>query len=47
MRPLALTTYPSPTNKISVLNGLTVRYFGMSEFYMSIFKAFLMVGLVM
>ena len=30
----------------SVLNGLTVRYFGISEFYMSIFKVFLMLGLI-
>ncbi|KAK2765100.1 hypothetical protein FQN54_008799 [Arachnomyces sp. PD_36] len=28
------------------LNGLTVRYFGISEFYMSIFKVFLMLGLI-
>ncbi|THC93300.1 hypothetical protein EYZ11_007225 [Aspergillus tanneri] len=31
----------------AILNGLTVRYFGMSEFYMSIFKVFLMLGLMM
>ncbi|RJE22665.1 Amino acid permease [Aspergillus sclerotialis] len=31
----------------SVLNGLTVKYFGISEFYMSIFKIFLMLGLMM
>ncbi|KAL2832779.1 amino acid permease/ SLC12A domain-containing protein [Aspergillus pseudoustus] len=31
----------------AVLNGLTVRYFGISEFYMSIFKIFLMLGLMM
>jgi amino acid transporter len=30
-----------------VLNGLTVKYFGISEFYMSIFKIFLMLGLMM
>lgn len=35
------------TNDTSVLNGLTVRYFGVSEFYMSIFKIFLMVMLMM
>ncbi|KAH8803586.1 general amino acid permease [Xylogone sp. PMI_703] len=31
----------------AVLNGLAVRWFGISEFYMSIFKIFLMVGLMM
>ncbi|KAL2817654.1 amino acid permease/ SLC12A domain-containing protein [Aspergillus granulosus] len=31
----------------AVLNGLTVKYFGISEFYMSIFKIFLMLGLMM
>ncbi|KAF9890623.1 hypothetical protein FE257_005754 [Aspergillus nanangensis] len=31
----------------AVLNGLTVRYFGISEFYMSIFKIFLMMGLML
>ncbi|KIX07724.1 uncharacterized protein Z518_02378 [Rhinocladiella mackenziei CBS 650.93] len=31
----------------AVLNVLTVRYFGVSEFYLSIFKIFLMVGLIM
>ncbi|KAK4090036.1 general amino acid permease (agp2) [Purpureocillium lilacinum] len=31
----------------AVLNGLAVRWFGTSEFYMSIFKIFLMVGLMM
>ncbi|KAL4878783.1 amino acid permease/ SLC12A domain-containing protein [Aspergillus karnatakaensis] len=31
----------------SVLNGLTVKYFGIAEFYMSIFKIFLMLGLMM
>lgn len=30
-----------------VLNGLAVRWFGTSEFYMSIFKIFLMLGLMM
>ncbi|KAL2823575.1 amino acid permease/ SLC12A domain-containing protein [Aspergillus cavernicola] len=30
-----------------VLNGLTVKYFGMSEFYMSFFKIFLMLGLML
>ena len=30
----------------SVLNGLAVRWYGMSEFYMSIFKVFLMLGLM-
>ncbi|KAI9933592.1 hypothetical protein MW887_008065 [Aspergillus wentii] len=30
-----------------ILNGLTVRYFGISEFYLSIFKIFLMVGLIL
>lgn len=30
-----------------MLNGLTVKYFGISEFYMSIFKIFLMLGLMM
>lgn len=31
----------------SVLNGFTVRYFGISEFYLSIFKVFLMLGLML
>lgn len=35
------------TRSTSVLNGLTVKYFGISEFYMSIFKIFLMLGLMM
>lgn len=30
----------------SVLNGLAVRYFGITEFYLSIFKVFLMLGLM-
>lgn len=30
-----------------MLNILTVRYFGISEFYLSIFKIFLMLGLIM
>lgn len=30
----------------SGLNGLAVRYFGITEFYLSIFKIFLMVGLM-
>jgi amino acid permease len=30
----------------SLLNGLAVRWFGTSEFYMSIFKIFLMLGLI-
>lgn len=34
------------TGKCSVLNGLAVRYFGITEFYLSIFKIFLMVGLI-
>jgi hypothetical protein len=34
------------TYNSSVLNGLAVRWFGTSEFYMSIFKIFLMVGLI-
>jgi amino acid transporter len=29
----------------ALLNTITVRYFGISEFYMSIFKVFLMIGL--
>lgn len=28
------------------MNGLMVRYYGISEFYLSIFKVFLMVGLI-
>lgn len=31
----------------SVLNGVTVKYFGISEFYLSIFKVFLMLGLML
>ncbi|KAK2742726.1 hypothetical protein FQN55_007667 [Onygenales sp. PD_40] len=31
----------------SVLNGLTVRFFAISEFYMAFFKIFLMMGLMM
>ncbi|KAJ5983045.1 general amino acid permease (agp2) [Penicillium waksmanii] len=31
----------------AVLNGLAVRYFGITEFYLSIFKVFLMFGLMM
>ncbi|GES60070.1 general amino acid permease [Aspergillus terreus] len=31
----------------AVLNGVTVKYFGISEFYLSIFKIFLMLGLMM
>ncbi|KAF7116308.1 hypothetical protein CNMCM5793_004474 [Aspergillus hiratsukae] len=31
----------------AALNGLGVRYFGIAEFYMSIFKIFLMLGLMM
>ncbi|PGH13915.1 hypothetical protein AJ79_03330 [Helicocarpus griseus UAMH5409] len=31
----------------AVLNGLTVRYFAISEFYMAIFKIFLMLGLML
>ncbi|KAL2371234.1 general amino acid permease [Blastomyces gilchristii SLH14081] len=31
----------------AVLNGLTVRFFAISEFYMSMFKIFLMIGLMM
>ncbi|OJJ56712.1 hypothetical protein ASPSYDRAFT_1152454 [Aspergillus sydowii CBS 593.65] len=31
----------------AVLNGLTVKYFGISEFYMSIFKILLMLGLML
>lgn len=31
---------------LSILNGLAVRWFGTSEFYMSIFKIFLMMGLM-
>jgi amino acid transporter len=30
-----------------ILNVLTVRYFGVSEFYLSIFKIFLMLGLIL
>lgn len=30
-----------------MLNGVTVKYFGISEFYLSIFKIFLMLGLMM
>lgn len=30
----------------SGLNGLAVRYFGTAEFYMAIFKVFLMLGLI-
>lgn len=29
-----------------VLNGLAVRYFGTAEFYLAIFKVFLMMGLI-
>lgn len=35
------------TGNPRVLNGLAVRYFGITEFYMSIFKIFLMIGLMM
>lgn len=35
------------TKIFRVLNGLTVKYFGISEFYLSIFKVFLMLGLMM
>jgi amino acid transporter len=32
---------------LSVLNGLAVKWFGVSEFYLSSFKIFLMLGLIM
>lgn len=35
------------TDRCSVLNGLTVKYFGISEFYMSTFKILLMLGLML
>lgn len=31
---------------ISGLNGLAVRYFGTAEFYLAMFKVFLMLGLI-
>lgn len=44
-----LLTYhllPDTDCDYSGLNGLAVRYFGITEFYLSIFKIFLMVGLM-
>ena len=48
------TPYSSPRRKHwltisppSVLNGLAVKWFGVSEFYLSSFKIFLMLGLIM
>lgn len=53
---LVIYTYACPRGVLSPradtnclcsgLNGLAVRYFGITEFYLSIFKIFLMVGLM-